>query len=220
MTAVAPRRTAKAQPKRRVVGEVRHPKTSAKRNTKAEVGNVTLMIGNWGERSTKTSCQNREVHDRQVMGSPAQIIVIFEATAAVANMLEGEPEHVEDKPQLQRTGPAPVGNVEMRDWHEHHVMTGADPKTTVLMAARKNNCNGIMVLCYEPWFDSSFKQSQKKKIATTKVMVCTFDWKQNIGDLGNKVNVMGVHGHYHTMNMNISTEEYEKWWDKIKQYID
>ena len=51
-------------------------------------------------------------------------------------------------------------------------------------------------------------------------MVCTFDWKQNIGYLGNKVNVIGVHDHYHTMNMKLSTEEYEKWWDKIKQYID
>ena len=47
VTAVAARRTAKAQPKRRVVGEVRHLTASARRNMKAEVGNVALMVGNW-----------------------------------------------------------------------------------------------------------------------------------------------------------------------------
>ena len=51
LTAVAARRKEKAQPKRKVVGEVHHPKPSAYKNTKAEVGNVALMISNWGERS-------------------------------------------------------------------------------------------------------------------------------------------------------------------------
>jgi hypothetical protein len=61
VTAVAARRIAKAQPKRRVVGEVRHLTAPAQRNMKAEVGNVALMVGNWGERSdnTKGLCKQR-----------------------------------------------------------------------------------------------------------------------------------------------------------------
>ena len=51
-------------------------------------------------------------------------------------------------------------------------------------------------------------------------MVCTFDWKQNLGYLGNKINVMGVHGHYHTMNMKCSNQVTVEWWDKLKDYID
>ena len=47
VTAVAARRKEKAQPKRKVVGKVHHPKPSAYRSTKAEVGNVGLRIGNW-----------------------------------------------------------------------------------------------------------------------------------------------------------------------------
>ena len=61
---------------------------------------------------------------------------------------------------------------------------------------------------------------KEKQVATTKVMVCAFEWKQNIGYLGKRVVVMGVHGHYHTMKMNFSNTDYEKWWDRINNCID
>ena len=51
-------------------------------------------------------------------------------------------------------------------------------------------------------------------------MVCTFNWKQHVGYLGNKINVMGAHGHCHTMNMNVSNQVTEDWWDKLKNYIE
>ena len=175
---------------------------SARRNTKTEVGNVVLMVCNWGERSNKKGvCQNREAHDRQVMGSPAQILVLFEATTAVATMLEQQPQHVYDRPQSWRTGPAPAGNVALRDWHEHRVIIGGCAKNPVLMAARKNNCQGMECLYCESWFDGTFRLKGKTQVATTKVMVCAFEWKQNLGYLGKQVNVMGVHGHYHTMKL-------------------
>ena len=53
LTAVAARRKERAQPENRVAGDMHPPKPPADRNTKAEVGNVALMIGNWGERSEK-----------------------------------------------------------------------------------------------------------------------------------------------------------------------
>ena len=79
------------------------------------------MVGSWGERSeskTKSehSVANREAHYRQVMVSPAQIIALCEATPAVQDMLEQEPNIVAGRPQLRRTGTAPDGNVKMRDW--------------------------------------------------------------------------------------------------------
>jgi hypothetical protein len=66
------------------------------------------------------------------------------------------------------------------------------------MAARKNNCQAMECLYYDAWHDGTFKLKGTGQVANTKVMVCAFDWKQNVGHLGNKVNVMGVHGHYHT----------------------
>ena len=143
---------------------MRHLTASAQRNTKTEVGNVALMVGNWGERSNRNGvCKNREAHDRQVMGSPAQILVLFEATTAVQIMLEQEPQHVYDRPQSRRTGPAPAGNVAVRDWHEHRVIIGGCAKNPVLMAARKNNCQGMECLYCESWFDGPFRLKGKNK---------------------------------------------------------
>ena len=50
-------------------------------------------------------------------------------------------------------------------------------------------------------------------------MVCTFDWKQNLGYLGKKVNVMGVHGHYHTTKLKLSNTLHDNWRERIKDCI-
>ena len=50
-------------------------------------------------------------------------------------------------------------------------------------------------------------------------MVCKFTWKQNIGHLGKDVTVMGVHGHYRTMNMLFNKTVNDEWWKKIKDLI-
>ena len=81
--------------------------------------------------------------ERQVLGCPAMIIVLFAATHVVATLLEQPPRYVENRPQSRQTGPAPTGNVAVRDWYEHHVVIGNDPKQPVLMSARKNNCSSI-----------------------------------------------------------------------------
>ena len=47
---------------------------------------------------------------------------------------------------------------------------------------------------------------EKSQLGTTKVMVCTFTWKQNVGHLGNKIVVCGVHVHRITMKMDLSGE--------------
>ena len=70
LTAVAARRKEEAQPKRKVAGEVHHPKPSAYRNTKAEVGNVGLMIGNWGERSKKNKLSRQGSARSSSYGEP------------------------------------------------------------------------------------------------------------------------------------------------------
>ena len=127
---------------------------------------------------------------------PAMIIVLCEATDEVAEM------------QMRQTRPAPDGNVAMRDWCEHHVFIGQDADAPILMAARKDNC--LKMECHDckPWVDGRFRTNGKSMTASTKVMVCTFHWKENIGHLGDKITVMGVHGHRHTMNMNVQKNNY------------
>ena len=62
---------------------------------------------------------------------------------------------------------------------------------------------------------------EKKKVnkAHTKVMVCTFHWRTNIGYLGTVIKVMAVHGHYMTMKKQLKREDYNEWWDKIYDMI-
>ena len=140
LTAVATIRKDKAQPGDRIVGDMHPFRPPADRNIKPEVRNVGLMMGNWGERSENNqgpSAAKREAHDCQVMGCPAMIIVLFEATTAVAAMLARPPHHVQGKqtavaamhrPLSLKTGPVFAGNVHMRDWYKHHVIIGTDVK--------------------------------------------------------------------------------------------
>ena len=64
------------------------------------------------------------------------------------------------------------------------------------------------------------KEQAKKGLAGTKIMVCTFHWKQNIGHFGKKVTVMGVHGPYNTMNTKFANETTDNWWNRLRQTIE
>ena len=98
LSAVTARRTEMAQPKNRVVGDKHPHREPAERNKRKDVGNFGIFVGNWGERSTtnKKSADCRMLHDSQVMGSPGELMVIFEANQAVADMLKQPPRHVPD----------------------------------------------------------------------------------------------------------------------------
>ena len=165
-TAVAARRHENAQPKIRVVGDKHVYNTPAPRNSMPEVGNIAMMVGNWGQRSADGGGYtrlNREAHDRQVMGSPAQIMILLEASDAVKAMLEHEPEFVFDRPQSRPPGRAAYGNVKTRDWYEHYVVIGKEQDKQILMAGRKNNCTGIECHTYEPWFDGPFTTKTQRE---------------------------------------------------------
>ena len=221
LSAVAARRTEMAQPTKRVVGDLHPYNEPAERNKRKDVGNFGLFMGNWGQRSEKkaASCAQRDLHDSNVMGSPGMIIVLFEATTAVAAMLEREPSHVPDRPPPRHNEKAPLGNMSARAWFEHLVCMGEESKGAILMAVRKNVCENIECVYSDSWVDGIWNVKGKNNTATTRVMVCKFTWKQNIGHLGKDVTVMGVHGHYRTMNMLFNKTVNDELWKKIKDLI-
>ena len=51
------------------------------------------------------------------------------------------------------------------------------------MAARENNCERIESLHNNHWVDSI----KGRKEHRTKVMVCEFVWRRNVGHVGNKL---------------------------------
>ena len=91
-----------------------------------------------------------------------------------------------------------------RDWFEHEVVITNERKNAVLMAARKNVCSKVERLHMAAWTDHTWTEKGKTKIATTRILICKFHWKQNIGHLGSDVTVMGVHAFYRTIEHEFS----------------
>ena len=221
LSAVAARRTEMARPGSRITGDMHPYREPAERNKRPDVGNFSMLVGNWGERSSVEGFAQRDLYDANVKGSPGELVVLFEATHAVAEMLESQPSYVQEPPQ-QRSLPnqkAVPGNMWQREHYEHHVIMTQDSKNAILMAARTNVCEGIEELHTASWCDGTWRVSGNLKTATTRVMICKFKWKQSIGHLGNEVTVMGVHGHYRTMNMLFAAKVNNELWIKIHALI-
>ena len=124
LAAVAARRTEAARPGSRIDGD-KHPwREPAERNQRFDVGNFSMFVGNWGERSSVEGFAQRDLYDANVKGSPGELVVLFEATHAVAALLDSKPSYVQERPQ-QLSLPnekAVVGNMAERDWYDHHVV--------------------------------------------------------------------------------------------------
>ena len=96
-TAVAARRQQRVAPKTPAQG---NPNTgrreSSRHNNEPEVGSFGLFFGNWGQRATlggdARKKARRITQDRQILKSPAQVIVLCEASAGVEEMLRQPPE--------------------------------------------------------------------------------------------------------------------------------
>ena len=87
------------------------------------------------------------------------------------------------------------------------------------MAARTNNSQDIEINYADHWVDDVVRVKQQRKQHITKIMVCTFTWRQNIGHLGSKDFVCGVHGHRDTMAQSSSATVYNKWWDDLAEVL-
>ena len=80
------------------------------------------------------------VHDRQIMKGPAQMIVLLEANAAVADLLR--------RPPVQGALQAPPG-LERRQTFQYFVERGPEDGKSILIAARKDTCSRLEVLKYD-----------------------------------------------------------------------
>ena len=80
------------------------------------------------------------------------------------------------------------------------------------MAARKDVCRQVEIRHTAAWIDGTWQEK-------TRIMICRFHWKQNIGHLGYHLTVMGVHAHYRTMNMQFAESVNSEWWANVKDLI-
>ena len=184
---------------------------SSKYNDEPEVGNFGLMVGNWGARATlggkKVSRRRQQTSDRQILKSPAQVLVIVESSRALGNLLE--------QPPMQ--GSYELTGLDGRDTHEHWVQRGRE-ESAVLIAARKDVADSLECLHHEVFADHPYKEKGKDKMARTRLMVCKVGFKQNIGHLGKDMTVGGVHGHYKTMKIEWP-QVWIAFWDTLTRYV-
>ena len=190
---------------------------SSDHNREHWVGNMGIFYGNWGERGTLAGDAKKRAQkmtsQKQVMKSPAQIIILCEAT-----------QEVEDDLRLPNGGASsnPQSRLDQRHTFEHWVVRGNEPKNAILIAARKDTCAGMQMLGnYEVFKDHEYQEKGKLNHARSRIMVCAVQFKQNIGHLGKEIVFLGTHGNFRTMKF-MWKEPHVAYFDrlaaKIKQF--
>ena len=170
------------------------------------------MAGNWGLRSAFTGKRphsvRRYAHDRQITKSPAQVIVLAEASPEIEELLRRPRSHGnEAETGLERRGSA-----------EHWVVRGNEQKAALLIAARKDVATNLNSLEYEVNDDHAYNEKRITKQARSRILVCQVLFKQNIGHIGKEVVVAGVHGHYRTMKFEWP-DAFKTFWDRLAKKI-
>ena len=184
---------------------------SAVTNALYEVGNCGLFLGNWGERGTVQNSEykmkRRQAHDRQIMKGPAQIIVLLEANAAVADLLRQAP-----------VQGVPHSGLEQRPTFQYFVERGPEDGKSILIAAREDTCSKLEVLKYDCHDDHRYTFKRQERMARTRIMVARITFKQNIGHIGKEVLVAGVHASQMTMEIKWK-EVWGSFWDRLANFI-
>jgi len=157
---------------------------------------------NWGMRSKSLAASQRTmVMDQQLLKNPCSVLVVLEANAGLANLLNASTSV--ESTQCSGLGSRPERN--------YMVIRGQE-KLSILFAARQDNCNSLECLHFESYEDRRYKHQGKERIARSRLMVCKVDFKQNIGHLGNEIVIAGVHGSRRTMNL--------QWQEAHKAFFD
>ena len=139
--------------------------------------------------------------DQQLLSNPCSVLVVLEANAGLATMLESSG-------SVEGTGSPGLAG---RPRFEYIVLRGLE-ESSILIAARADNCNSLECLHFESYEDRRYKHQGKERIARSRLMVCKVDFKQNIGHLGNEIVIAGVHGSRRTMNL--------QWQEAHKAFFD
>ena len=208
-------------PRQALQGEVPPPtREHAARNANPAVGNIGLYYGNWGHRAIVRGNAARQDHlmreDTQILCSPAQLLALCEATKEVEERLRC-PNAALVAGSTESDGSEPQSRVFQRHSHEYFVQR-PDEKSSVLVAARTDTCSYLRLEECDINEDHPYTEKGKKKMARSRIMVCTAGFKQNVGHLGKDITVCVVHGHNKTMKMEWP-RVFEDFWDRLVRML-
>ena len=188
-----------------------NPMRNVSYNNEPFRGNLGLFCGNWGLRGTVGQENARRGRmDRQILRCPAQLLVIAEASAELAELLKMPNDTVNG-------GGSGQDGLDGRRTCQHFVVRGND-KSAVLIAARTDTVTSLECLFHEIFPDHPFTKQGRRKMARSHMLGCRATFKQPIGHLGREVVVFGVHGHYRTMKFEWP-RALTAFWDRLARYI-
>ena len=169
-TAVAARRQARRAPPEPIHGEIPEGRgTPAWRNSQPEVGNMGIDSGNlWGiaplpQMEHNEKIKRRYRHDKQIVISPAQIIVLCEANKEVEEALKrpGVPGAASPREaavaDTSEDDKPPQSRVQRRATYENWVVRG-NAVATVIIAARNGTCTYLEKLDFEVHDDHTYNE--------------------------------------------------------------
>jgi hypothetical protein len=206
----AQRRRLRCAPERtyRILTEAQVPSL---KNDDYPVGNASVYLGNWGTRGTVANTdekkERRDIQDRQVLKNPCTILVLCEASKEMEDLLNAE---------ARTPVPGAVG-LAARPTAQYFVSRGNE-ESAVLIAARTDVASSLKCLLSEVHNDHAYKEKGKPKMARSRIAIVEVEFKQNVGYLGKKIVVAGVHGHNRTMKMEWA-EALTAFWDRLATYI-
>ena len=157
-----------------------------------------VFYANWGFVRASGDAQERgQLMRRQFRKEPAQILIVTDATEEVARFL------LDSRSGGDRT--------------EYAVVRGNEP-AALLIASRSSTCTGLRSLRYDVHHDHEYFHRERRKMAKSRMLACTVDFRFPIPHIGTIVNVLGVQGHHRTMKMEWPTV-FNEFWDRCAAYI-
>ena len=185
-------------------------------NKEWEVGNTGVFFGNWGTRATVSNGHvkklRQQIHDKQILKAPGNVVGLCEATESVKLMMEEPPN--EDEIPTHRSGGT---SLDKRPNKAYWVVRG-DEEKALLIASRKDSTTGVECLYHEKHEDHRYRDNRQDKMAHTRTMAAKIAFKQNIGHIGLFLPVLLTH-------LNIRTAKCEwpqvlvTYWDRLAALI-
>ena len=117
------------------------------------------------------------------MKNPAQVLIPAETIPEVQGLLQ----------QVAVAGSRDEGGLQKRSTFEYFVVRGNEKERALLMGARDDNTTFFDCRLYEAHQDHPYTEKWTHKIATSRTIVCTLGFKQNVGHFGKEIAVAAVH---------------------------
>ena len=175
-------------------------------NDRSDVGNIGWMFGNWGARARHAETQGHIV--LQIKRGPAQVIGLTECEEMTQRMLE--------EPAVAADSNAPSDSLLRRPGFPYWTLRGEEDKSN-LLAVRTTMVGPPELLLWDRVCEGQYKlKSGNEGRASSRYLICSIDFNNNVGFFGKRMVVAVVHLHHKVANHDKGFRKNQKdFWPKL-----